>query len=41
MHDAFQPLESWKGFMPSPSWQNVALDTHCALLALIPQLWRH
>lgn len=29
IHDAFQPLPSWKGFMPAPSWVDVALDTHC------------
>lgn len=26
--DAFQPLSYWDGFMPSPNWQGVMLDTH-------------
>ena len=28
IHDAFQPLSYWNGFMPSPNWQGVVLDTH-------------
>jgi hypothetical protein len=28
IHDAFQSLDYWNGFMPSPSFQGVALDTH-------------
>lgn len=29
LHDAFQdPSTYWRGFMPSPGWSNVALDTH-------------
>ncbi|KAF9015697.1 exo-1,3-beta-glucanase [Cyathus striatus] len=28
IHDAFQPLSYWDGFMSSPSWQGVILDTH-------------
>lgn len=28
MHDAFQPLSSWQGFMPPPQSQGVSLDTH-------------
>lgn len=28
IHDAFQPLTSWNGFMPPPNWQGVILDTH-------------
>ena len=28
IHDAFQPLSYWNGFMPPPQWQGVILDTH-------------
>ena len=28
IHDAFQPLSYWKGFMSSPIWQGVIMDTH-------------
>ncbi|EIN11009.1 glycoside hydrolase family 5 protein [Punctularia strigosozonata HHB-11173 SS5] len=28
LHDAFQDLSYWDGFMPSPDYQGVALDTH-------------
>ncbi|THH03835.1 hypothetical protein EW145_g5968 [Phellinidium pouzarii] len=28
IHDAFQPLPYWSGFMPPPTFQGVALDTH-------------
>jgi len=28
IHDAFQPLSFWDGFMPPPNWQGVILDTH-------------
>lgn len=28
IHDAFQPLSYWDGFMPPPQYQGVMLDTH-------------
>jgi len=28
LHDAFQPLSFWDGFMQPPMWQGVAMDTH-------------
>ncbi|KAK4701344.1 glucan 1,3-beta-glucosidase, partial [Phenoliferia sp. Uapishka_3] len=28
LHDAFQPLSTWQGFMPPPQFQQVSLDTH-------------
>ena len=28
IHDAFQSLSYWNGFMPAPNWQGVILDTH-------------
>jgi hypothetical protein len=28
LHDAFQPLSSWNGFMPAPTFQGVMMDTH-------------
>ncbi|PPQ67919.1 hypothetical protein CVT25_000331 [Psilocybe cyanescens] len=28
IHDAFQPLSYWDGFMPPPNWQGVMIDTH-------------
>jgi len=28
IHDAFQPLSYWNGFMPPPNWQDVMIDTH-------------
>ena len=28
IHDAFQPLSYWSGFMQPPNWQGVAIDTH-------------
>ncbi|EPQ32365.1 uncharacterized protein PFL1_00561 [Pseudozyma flocculosa PF-1] len=28
IHDAFQPLSSWNGFMQPPQYQQVLLDTH-------------
>ncbi|KAF9262542.1 exo-1,3-beta-glucanase [Marasmius fiardii PR-910] len=28
IHDAFQPLSSWQGFMSPPNWEGVAMDTH-------------
>ncbi|KAE9390781.1 glycoside hydrolase [Gymnopus androsaceus JB14] len=28
LHDAFQPLSYWNGFMNLPGWQGVAMDTH-------------
>ncbi|KAG8732973.1 exo-1,3-beta-glucanase [Ceratobasidium sp. 414] len=28
IHDAFQPLSSWAGFMNYPSFEGVAMDTH-------------
>ncbi|THV07475.1 exo-beta-1,3-glucanase [Dendrothele bispora CBS 962.96] len=28
IHDAFQPLDSWQGFMTPPDFQNVAMDKH-------------
>ena len=28
IHDAFQPLSYWQGFMPYPKWDGVILDTH-------------
>jgi hypothetical protein len=28
IHDAFQPISYWNGFMPSPKWDGVLLDTH-------------
>ena len=28
IHDAFQPLSSWNGFMTASDYQAVALDTH-------------
>ena len=28
IHDAFQPLSYWDGFMAPPNWQGVILDTH-------------
>ncbi|GLB35841.1 putative glycosyl hydrolase 5 (cellulase A) family protein [Lyophyllum shimeji] len=28
LHDAFQPLSYWQGFMPPPNWQGVMMDTH-------------
>ncbi|KAI0059440.1 glycoside hydrolase family 5 protein [Artomyces pyxidatus] len=28
LHDAFQPLSYWNGFMPPPNYQGVAMDTH-------------
>jgi hypothetical protein len=28
IHDAFQPLSYWQGFMPPHAFEGVALDTH-------------
>lgn len=28
IHDGFQSLSTWNGFMPPPNYQNVLLDTH-------------
>jgi len=28
IHDAFQGVQYWNGFMPAPNWQGVAVDTH-------------
>lgn len=28
LHDAFQPASYWQNFMPAPSYQGVAMDTH-------------
>lgn len=28
IHDAFQPLTFWDGFMQPPNWEGVILDTH-------------
>lgn len=28
LHDAFQPLSYWSGYMTAPDWQGVAMDTH-------------
>lgn len=28
IHDTFQPLSYWDGFMPYPNWQGVIIDTH-------------
>ncbi|KAI0036398.1 exo-1-3-beta-glucanase [Vararia minispora EC-137] len=28
LHDAFQPLSYWNGFMPTPNYEGVAMDTH-------------
>ena len=28
IHDAFQSLSYWDGFMSPPDWQGVILDTH-------------
>jgi len=28
IHDAFQPLSYWNGFMTYPGWEGVAMDTH-------------
>lgn len=28
LHDAFQPLSYWNGFMTYPGWEGVAMDTH-------------
>ncbi|KAF8640742.1 hypothetical protein AX17_000393 [Amanita inopinata Kibby_2008] len=28
IHDAFQSLSYWNGFMPPPKWQGVIMDTH-------------
>jgi len=28
IHDAFQPLSYWQGFMPSPAYVGVMMDTH-------------
>lgn len=28
IHDAFQPLSYWNGFMPPPQYDGVILDTH-------------
>ncbi|KAG7091441.1 hypothetical protein E1B28_010477 [Marasmius oreades] len=28
IHDAFQPLSTWQGFMTPPDFQGVAMDTH-------------
>lgn len=28
IHDAFQPLSYWNGFMTGSNWQGVAMDTH-------------
>jgi len=28
IHDSFQPLSFWDGFMSPPNWQGVILDTH-------------
>jgi len=28
IHDAFQPLSFWTGFMQPPNWEGVILDTH-------------
>ena len=28
IHDAFQPISFWNGFMPPPNFQGVILDTH-------------
>lgn len=28
IHDAFQPVSSWKGFMQPPQYDGVILDTH-------------
>ena len=28
IHDAFQPLSYWSGYMQPPNWNGVAMDTH-------------
>ncbi|KAG5651666.1 hypothetical protein H0H81_007862 [Sphagnurus paluster] len=28
IHDAFQPISYWQGFMPKPTYEGVILDTH-------------
>jgi glucan 1,3-beta-glucosidase len=28
IHDGYQPISSWKNFMPPPDWHDVVLDTH-------------
>ena len=28
IHDAFQPLSYWDGFMSPPNWEGVVIDTH-------------
>ena len=28
IHDAFQPLSYWNGFMTLPNYDGVAMDTH-------------
>jgi glucan 1,3-beta-glucosidase len=28
IHDAFQPVSTWNGFMPPPKYEGVLLDTH-------------
>jgi hypothetical protein len=28
IHDAFQPVSYWNGFMPYPEYEGVILDTH-------------
>jgi len=32
IHDAFQPLSFWSNFMPSNSFDGVAMDTHIYLM---------
>ena len=28
IHDAFQPMSYWRGFMQPPNYEGVILDTH-------------
>lgn len=38
IHDAFQSLSYWNGFMPAPKYQQVLLDTHIYSVFVIDQV---
>jgi len=38
IHDAFQPLSYWSGFMPTSGFQGVAMDTHIYTIFSVPEV---
>ncbi|TFK41849.1 glycoside hydrolase family 5 protein [Crucibulum laeve] len=37
IHDAFQPLSYWNGFMSAPGWEGVFIDTHQYQIFSVPE----